>query len=156
MDAPEEQPVEHSLLRRALIPTLVITFAGVFVWDVRDLGPLDATYPRALALVLFVLAVASFLSSKHFPPDGEGRLAMIEGKTLRIILISFGFALLVPRLGFIAATTVATPVTMWLFGMRRIMPILLMTVGLSAGIYLLFIRALGVPLPSGLLAVAVP
>lgn len=112
------------------------------------LGPGD--YPRFIAAGLFVLggilAVKSYLagltdSKKIYEKSGVIRVSIL-------VVLTFGYIQSMGYLGFVWATIPYLIATMYLFGARR--PVLMVTVsvGCAAGIYLIFRYLFQVMLPT--------
>jgi putative tricarboxylic transport membrane protein len=116
----------------------------------------DPVGPKALpCLVALILAAAGarMAARPGAPPawPGPAALARIAGA----VGVFFVYGLVLPWLGFILSTTAAVTALSLLFGG----PPLRSTVAaaaLSSGIWLLFVRALALPLPLGSLWIVVP
>ena len=109
-------------------------------------GPVGPkVFPLILAITFAVLGLALLLAPSGEPTWPEGR-GWLELGLVGLSFVLYG-ALLVP-LGFLLATTLETGFVSWRFGAR---PLTALVVGaaVAAALWLLFVLALGIPLPLG-------
>ena len=93
------------------------------------------------------------------PPDEAADEAGSETESvplLPIVLVLAVYAALLGRLGFLLASAIALLLLLLLYRVRKPIPLLLVTAGTIAVIYLGIERMLGTPLPSGELLKALP
>jgi putative tricarboxylic transport membrane protein len=114
----------------------------------------DPLGPRAFPMVLGGLMLCLGLSLAIVPDRAEGawaggatRLPMVAA--LAGLLAVYGY--LMPHIGYLIGTCIFLAITTRLLGERSWSLGLSLAAGLSLGIYLLFTRVLGVPLPLGVL-----
>ncbi|MCS7235903.1 MAG: tripartite tricarboxylate transporter TctB family protein [Armatimonadota bacterium] len=109
------------------------------------LGP--AFVPRLLAGALAVLALALLVravggrSEATPPPEARTGLLVV------VLALLVGYALLMPKVGFLWATPVLLAAVLLALGVREPLPIALTAVGVTAALYGVFGRLLGVLLP---------
>ncbi len=102
-------------------------------------------WPLALALLALALVARAVRgrSDPAPPPPAQTRLLM------SILALLIAYALVMPRLGFLAATPVLLGVVLVLLGIREIPSLIFSAVGITLALYLVFGRVLGVLLPPG-------
>lgn len=125
--------------------------ARTFQSDLQIGDPLGPdTFPYLLAVVMGVTALYLIVRpdpSPHWPdPPHLVQMALI-------VLVLCVYAVLLEDLGFIVATFAAVAILSWRLGARPTTA-LLTGAGVSFGLYGLFDRVLGLPLPLGLLEFA--
>lgn len=121
------------------------TFRVAFPTD--PLGPAAFPYLAALLLALGGLALLTEGGWGSVEPDPEEARPTFSGHRVLLCALSFvGYALLLPVLGFVPATTGAFAAMAVLFG-GRLRPGLLAGLAFSGVLFLLFVRVLGMPLP---------
>ena len=125
--------------------------ARTFQSDLQIGDPLGPdTFPYLLAVVMGITALYLIVRpdpSPHWPdPPHLAQMALI-------VLVLCVYAVLLEDLGFIVATFGAVAILGWRLGARPTTA-LLTGVGVSLGLYGLFDRVLGLPLPLGLLEFA--
>lgn len=79
-------------------------------------------------------------------PDDE---PVYLGKLLAGIAVVAGFVIVVPWLGFFVTTALFLGVFMWLGGYRRLLPTLLLSIGGSLALVVIFMRVAYISLPLG-------
>lgn len=96
-----------------------------------------------------VLVITSLINAKK--PGGQE----VDAKTFKNPLIMFLLVLLyvimLDKIGFFVASVIFMPVTMLYMGYRKPLPIIFVTGGMLAFVWLLFVFELKVRLPQGLL-----
>jgi hypothetical protein len=134
-----------------------LAFAALLWFPRSDIGRLSIIFPRAILIVLSLLAI--ILVIKGFIRPG-GREIEITGSPRRLITVIIGFFVwwgLVEVFGFLLATLLAFYALTWYLArvetavtwqrLLRWTPVILMLV---VGFYLIFKEVLNVRLPSGL------
>jgi hypothetical protein len=104
-------------------------------------------YPEILAILLAVFAGLLFVgvvSSHQGDPSITAR-GMVW-RFLPIVLFSALYVILLPALGFLVATSALLVASFYLLGERRLWVCLLIAVGCTLGVYLLFAQGLDIPL----------
>ncbi len=116
-----------------------------------SLGPGPGFFPLWLSLVLGVLALVMIAQATlggdlpaEAAPDRAGYLRM-----LAIVAAIAGAALGLDRLGFATTMLVANLFVLFAMGWRRPVPILIVALCGSFGVFHIFTRLLNVPLPAG-------
>lgn len=129
----------------AVALTLFVTTLG-FPPPGQSFDPGTAALPRLVAVVLAALSVALLLAPERRAvlPHRQGLVPL--GGILALTLL---YALLLEPLGFPLITTAFVVAALLLIGVRRPLPIALTSVGLAAGLYLVFSVLLDVYLPLG-------
>lgn len=145
-------------MRRAdlLIGLGLLVFAGVYFeqsfairrgFAADRLGP--AFFPRLLALTLAVLAVILVVRAVTGRSDPSRPPAIRLGIFASVLVLLVAYVLLLPRLGFVLATPPLLGAVIWLLGLRNWPSLAGTALGLTAGLYVVFGRALHVLLPMG-------
>ena len=126
-------------------------------WGASAWGP--RTVPLAAAATLAAagaaVAVGPFRPAAHPPTAVEGEApdgaspASGDGATLWLLALGVLYALLIERIGYLAATALAAPGAFWLFGARRPLPLLLAATLAPLALHATFFRLLGVFPPLG-------
>ena len=120
-------------------------------------GP--AFFPRLLAVLLMGCAAWLAVRAARQPPDSDSERSRGNAKTGsgagRGARLGLGaawiavFLLAWPRLGTVVSVPLLVAGLMWLTGERSRLALIAVPLAFAAFIYLVFIVALGVPLPSG-------
>lgn len=111
------------------------------------LGP--TFVPRLLAGALAVLALALLSRalggrSDRTPPPGAR-----TGLLLTIFVLLVGYAVVMPKLGFLLVTPAFLAAVLAALGIREPLPVVGAAVGMTAVLYFAFAKLLGVLLPPG-------
>lgn len=137
---------------------LLLAFAAVYYQQsfliVRGfasdrLGP--AFFPRLLAGALAVLALALLARAVGGRSDPSPPPAARTGLLAATLVLLVAYALVMPRVGFLVASPVFFAAVLVCLGVREPVPVTAVAVGLTAVLYVVFGRLLGVLLPPGLL-----
>jgi len=147
--------MKRSVNRSERLTGLIFLGVAVFVYfDVHRLprpptadlvGP--KLYPEILAVLLAVFSGLLFtgvVRSHRGDPSITAR-GMVW-RFLPLALFSALYVILLPPLGFLVATSALLVASFRLLGERRLWLCLLIAVGCTLGIYLLFAQGLGIPL----------
>ena len=111
------------------------------------LGP--ACFPRLLALVLAVLSLTLIVRALAGRSDPSRPPAMRAGIFVAVMGLLVLYAVVLPTAGFLIATPILLAAVIWLFGLRQWVTLLGTALGVTAVLYLVFVRALHVLLPLG-------
>ena len=110
----------------------------------QNVGP--ATIPLIWSVVLAVFAALEIRSELRDPKGIEhGRVRLVLG----IIALMAIFVAVLPRAGFFAATTIMLLGGIYAIGYRRHFVVATVTLAVLAFCYVVFVRVLGLPLPTG-------
>lgn len=147
-----------SIWQRCKRPTTLtalgtLVLAVVFVPSTLTLPSISALLPGVMLAALVVLALLLLIRDQR---DAATQTSTDANRhSTSRVLIAFalivGYALAVEWLGFYPSTAVAVPLTAFVFGYRQKLGLLLATLVVTAGIYLIFSLAMGQEFPSGLL-----
>lgn len=115
--------------------------------------PGTGAFPRIISIALVLLSVLLFLRPDpvSLVPTRDRALTVVG-----IIVATAVFGYLLDPLGFLASSLLFMIVALLLMGVRRPLPLVLVTLGITFGLYYLFAEALSVFLPSGYLEDLVP
>lgn len=137
----------------------VIFFIGSFNYSIWErYGPGPGLFPLILGIIFSILSFSLFLTSLFRKERKEDEL--IESEPLNLFAINrtiiylctiLCFYFLFDRLGFLLTILIFMLGTLILFGEKSIKFSFLISILTSLGIYFLFVRLLGVPLPGGIL-----
>lgn len=82
--------------------------------------------------------------------DDTLELATASGRAvLSLAVLAVVYVWLMGRVGYLISTAAVVPPALWLFGIRRPLPLLCAAVGFALALHFLFFRALGVFPPVG-------
>lgn len=133
-----------------LLALAVFVFAYTFTFPppTQELDPGLATLPRMIAVLIGVLALVPLARPE------EGEALPRGGAALRVVgtvVLLGAYALVIDSLGFVITTVAFLLAELLLIGVRRPLTLILVSVGLSLGLFYLFRMLLDVSLPvSGL------
>jgi hypothetical protein len=166
-----EEPPPPTVDRRAdLAITLCITMLGLAVMylarDIRHGAIDDPIGPGGFATVLgaFLAAVGVILlvrrlalwrrsvDGKVYADGGEGDeldLAVSGIRPFVMLAVGFGWAFMLPRIGFLVATTLACVAGMFAMRTRSVVKLVLVPIGFSLFTWVLFTRLSGLRFPAG-------
>ena len=141
-------------LRPATLTALgTLILVSVFVPSTLTLPAIAALLPGAMLAALAILAVLLLIQDQR--GAGEGKAAEAITSTPSRVLTAFalivGYALSVEWLGFYPSTAVSIPLTAYVFGYREPKGLLIATLVVTGGIYLIFSYAMAQEFPIGLL-----
>ncbi|MDN3519936.1 tripartite tricarboxylate transporter TctB family protein [Halomonas ramblicola] len=135
-----------------------LAFAALLWLPRGEMGRLSIIFPRAILVLLTVVAVALIVKGLVRPGD---RRIEITGSPRRLLVVAAGFFawwVAIGQLGFLVSSLVAVFALVWylarvagpvsLVRLARWVPIIL---GLVVAFYLIFTQVLNVRLPTGLL-----
>lgn len=143
--------------RRALLEGLCfLTLALALLWHALhshahgipvgwELSP--SLFPLLIAMFLLILSLALIREGFHSSAQ-EDQTALNWRPVVVTVLAALAYFLLMPRLGFVLATACFLVGMMVYLGERRPLPLILLPLCFSAGVYLLFARLLHVMLPA--------
>ena len=109
-----------------------------------------AAYVRFLALCLGGLVVVELLLWVKNRSTAEKKMLNLTSAPVRfwsLLVIMFGYAMLLEPLGFYLASALFLPVTMVILGARKKLQITLTSGGVLLFVYFVFAQLLSVPLP---------
>lgn len=125
-------------------------------------GPYDnaAAYPRAVAIVVAVLAIVQALidglsSAPQSSKDGAVRLASLKRPALLLVIFGIYLALL-NTLGYHLTTAPMIFAIMWLCGARKVWKLALASIVIAFVAAYIFENYLNIVLPGGILRLNIP
>ncbi|MBC5811230.1 MAG: tripartite tricarboxylate transporter TctB family protein [Candidatus Eremiobacteraeota bacterium] len=137
---------------RGVMLALIVFGVAVFAASTRidgattspsDIGPLFV--PRIFAGALILFAVLAILFSKPSTEDHGG----FNVTTLAVAALVIAYALLLPRLGYVASTLLILMAILNVLRAGSWWSTLLFSIGMTGGLYLIFEKVLTIGLPSG-------
>ena len=149
---------KFSIVREVWLGLGLVLFSLFFLWQCNSLNQRAALYPRIMISILLILS-ASLLVQGLFYSFQPERYEKRYGKSNKSIqwsvvtnpLFIFGatavYLALFYFINFFVATAIFVPFIMFIFGERKVLPILLTTVGLELFVYLIFVQLLNVYFP---------
>ncbi len=137
-----------------------VGFIALGIWaiaETREMSDLGATFPRTIGIAMIIFALAFIVLNVLRP--GRGRAIPEAGSTPRrvtLIVITLAWVLLLPIVGFYVTSLVAFVALCFIANYDPLTPrMVLIWIGSAFGVvtafYLLFAKALLVPLPTGAL-----
>jgi hypothetical protein len=135
----------------------LLAFCGVAYWNTTTFGEVSPMlsqnvpptfFPRLVLTVVAVLSAALVVAGwrrKLHPKEKVPPAVFVTGAVIT------GLVVLVPRLGMLATVCLAAIVLPLCWGERRVLRIAWLAVGLPLAIHLIFVLALDMRLPRGLL-----
>lgn len=130
---------------------LLLAFAvGVFAYTftfpvpVQDLDPGVTAFPRMVTVLIGVLALVLLVRPREGEPLPRGRAAIRVVVTVLFLCV---YAIVLDSMGFVITTVVFLLAELLLIGVRRPVLLVLVPLGVSAGLFYLFRVFLEVPLP---------
>ena len=145
--------MQKSRIQDLVIGILVVAL-GVFMWMqtvVKKFGDQSKQFSRfvlALFILLGVILIVVSLINAKKPGGNEVTVKEFKNPVL-MFLIMCVYVFLMTTLGFFPATLLFMPAGMLFMGYRKPVPIICVTVGMNAFIWLLFVYVLKVSLPKG-------
>lgn len=151
------------MLTNRIIAALTLLLAAIYLYATTKIPTLEIgdplgpkAFPILLGITLILAAILLFIENLKkeeapaVPPPDEGRrhLWMIGGVTAWTALY-FG---VFDRLGYLATTAVYLIVLMAIFNRDKWLANILTSVLFAVGSYVLFVKILGVTLPTGILS----
>jgi len=134
-----------------LVPMCLYVFYESTTWPIPALLGNPLLIPRGVATCLLVAAgmlLYRALSGRALPLPKR-----LEGADLRRVsgaaVLTFGYVLVVERVGFIATTCVFLLLFGLVVGERRWVRLVLFAIAVPVAIYMIFDTTLNVPLPRG-------
>ena len=149
---------KFSIVREVWLGLGLVAFSLFFLQETNGLNKRAQEYPRIMLTVLLVLSAALLIQGIYYSFNIE-RYQKRYGKSTKSIewsvvtnpLFVFGatvlYLILFYFVNFFVATAIFVPGIMFLFGQRKVLPILLTTVGLELFIYIVFVVMLKVYFP---------
>lgn len=147
-----------SIVREVWIGLALVLFSVYFLFQCNNLNEKAAQYPLIIISILLILSAALLIQGLYytFKPESYYKRYGKDSKSIEwgVVthpLIVFGvtviYLVLFHFTNFFIATAVFVPLLMLVFGERKVLPILLTTVGLEAFVYLMFVKLLNVYFP---------
>ena len=149
---------KFTVVREVWLGLALTAFSAFFLQQTSTINKRAQQYPRIILTVLLILSLALLIQGIYYSFHYENYLKRY-GKSTKSIewgvvthpLLVFGLTVLYLALfhfiNFFVATAIFVPLVMLLFGERKVLPILLTTVGLEVFVYFVFVRLLHVYFP---------
>lgn len=120
-------------------------------------APIDAdVIPKGLGILMLILSVALFFS-RAVETEAEKAKRNIPKKELLVLLAVFAmiffYILLFEMIGFIVMTAVFIFFCSWFLGYEKWKTNIIVSILFPLGMYVIFVFALGISLPSGILPI---
>ena len=137
-----------------LFPIAVAVFAVTFYWDIADLHLRSRVYLQSVVVVLlFVLSLQLVAELRSLATRGHYRIGSITNFwdrwrfTASIILATVMLIVGMQHLGFYVMIVPFLSASMFLLGVRRLMPLVVLPFATLGIAYLVFSYIFGMPLP---------
>ena len=140
-----------SIVLLAVSAGMFITASGLPASSDASIGP--GTWPKVLACLMGFLSILLLIQSlaDHSGKEAPFRAGPGLKRVGAGILILAVFCVLLYLLGFMIAAAFMIPAVMLLMGEKRIPVLVGLDVGVLAAVYVIFVLALKLPLPQGIL-----
>lgn len=144
-----------------VIGAIAMLVSGLFFYltfsfpvsEFQDTGP--GFLPRVYCIILFFLGITLILQYVPFKEFNQGTKNKSITKELKMALKAMGLVLLyllvIPYLGFYIATLFIVVIFLWVCGVRQVLQMILLPLGLTLFVFILFNQMLNIPIPSGML-----
>jgi len=146
----------HKTRIQDLVIGILVMALGIFMWTytmgprVSDANKSFSRFVLALFIGLgLILTVISIVNGKK-PRGKEVSIKEFRNPMIMYLLIIV-YVLLMTKLGFFSASILFMPAVMLYMGYRKPIPLVCVTAGMLAFIYVLFVVQLKVKLPDGIL-----
>ncbi|MFA9381103.1 MAG: tripartite tricarboxylate transporter TctB family protein [Acetanaerobacterium sp.] len=150
------------MTKNYLFAVLAFAFTCLYWFSAKDLPAKSLVFPKALLVVLIPLFIWNGVNSvwefrktlkdEDTPEAKKWNCSLhITSPKVIVTLITLGYTLLIPILGFFLCTIIYLAVLAFYLGIRKPIPLILFTVLLTAVIYGVFVLWLMVRLPSGII-----
>lgn len=141
------------------VGALAILAVGIlYLWQVISMPSasiVDPLWPKAFPLLLGILMILLGISIFFKPGEGVeisfGKKTLGSVMGLAVLLGVYGYTL--PWIGYLLGTFLFLSITSRLLGEKSWILNILLSAGVSLGIYGLFTRILGIPLPLGIIQI---
>lgn len=149
---------KFSVVREVWLGIGLVAFSAFFLSECRKLNENAAQYPRVILSVLLAFSIAllgqgiwySFRPEKYQARYGKSTKS-VDWNVVANPLIVFGativYLALFHYINFFVATAIFVPLIMWIFKERRVLNMLLVTVGLELFVWGMFVKLLHVYFP---------
>jgi len=149
---------KFSPVREVWLGAGLVAFSAFFLQQCNNLNARAQQYPKIMLSVLLALSAALLIQGIYYSFNIE-RYQKRYGKSTKSIewsvvtqpLFVFGATVIYLALfyyvNFFVATALFVPVIMLMFGQRKVLPILITTVGIELFIYVVFVVMLKVYFP---------
>lgn len=127
---------------------LILLSAGVYALS-APMPKLAAAFPRFLSVLLIVLSLILLMTSLRSADTAKLSINWRPVGTVVLVMVAYYYML--RYLGYIVSTIALTSSLYYVLGYRDKRVLILTSLGISIGLYLLFGLAFGVPLPRGFL-----
>ena len=150
------------LIKNYLFALVAMVFAGMYWFSAKDLPAKALDFPKALFMILIPLFVWNGVNSvREFYrtlSDTEREEAVKWNCSLHITkhkvivtLLTLGYILLIPVIGFFICTVAYLAVLAFYLGIRRPVSLVLFSLLFTAVLYAIFVLWLQIRMPAGIL-----
>jgi uncharacterized membrane protein YidH (DUF202 family) len=144
--------MKKQLICNLIAAATALIFAWVFYYESLDLPKVAYQLPRRLTYLITILAIALIIESfyKYYQKTQEEQQGKIQ--LTRTVLFAGSIALYIftiDLLGYFITTPLFIFGTMYFLKSTKVRNILLISVGFTLFVYLLFVRFLNLPIPLG-------
>lgn len=120
---------------------------------IDELGPGPGLFPLFMGCVGVVLSIILIMQvtsgSLELPEETDAAAPNSWRRLLSVIILLGAAAIMLEPLGYRIAALFMVPLVLVVLGARSILAIVLVSLGMSAGVFHVFYHWLGVPLPVG-------
>lgn len=149
---------KFKIVREVWLGLGLIAFSAFFLNECNKLNQMAAQYPRIILSVLLGFSIALFIQGVWYsfrPVQYAARYGKstkdvnwkVVMNPLVVLAATVVYLALFHFINFFVATAVFVPVIMWIFRERKILTIVLVTVGLEVFVWLVFVKLLNVYFP---------
>ena len=138
--------------KEVIVPLFMLIFTISYYWQAHTLSSKSLAFPRVFLIILFISSLYSIIKSVTIvTPDVEEaeKAPLFTKKVLLYFTLLTAFILLLPYVGVYIAIPAFLIITMFSLNVRSIKTLILVPVGVTAAIHLLFVVLLSTRLPAG-------
>ena len=122
-----------------------LAFCGIVYGLLLDVDKVVRTFPLSVTGIIFICFAV--LLWKSFQPSAKKETVWFDFQAAGVVVFAGVYLFLMPHLGYTLCTGAFCLATTLMLGFKRYVAAVLVSAGFASGMYLLFFRVLGVPLP---------
>lgn len=129
-----------------------VTSASVLFFSIdqtgKDVDPIGTFfYPQILLIGIILFGLGVFITSLRKPTNTTDQKTMRIGRQLGLSLATAIYVLSLPYAGFLIASLIYFPMSSWVIGYRKLIPLTLTSIAFPVGTWLAFSVLFEVSIP---------